>query len=287
MLAEATRAVGGEDWETARAALDRLGTQPADPAVRRQALVLGKRVDTERRGALAFARFDEAQNAKNYAVAVARYGEIPGDSVYKTRARSRFDELKKVLLSSHYDAALQALGAGRCADVKAEAAEIAKLDPQNTSLKEAMRTCRPHSEPVASAAPHAVRARSSTSLASQTARADRGDRATDRAERAEHAEAASRRAEPVAAAEPEADADTLMKQAREAWVRQQCGSALDLSRKALRAKPGLTDAYQIIAACSCSLKDADGASRAYAKLDERARNLVHTLCQRNGIAVGD
>jgi hypothetical protein len=249
--------------------------------------VLGKRVDTERKGALAFARFDEAQNAKNYAVAVTRYGEIPGDSVYKTRARSRFDEARKLLLNSHYDAALQALGAGRCAEVKAEAAEITKLDPQNTSLKEAVHTCRPHGETVAAAAPRAVRARSSTALASQTARADRGDRSTDRAERAEHAEASPKRAEPVAAVEPEADADALMKQAREAWVRQQCGAALDLSRKALRAKPGMTDAYQIIAACSCSLKDADGASRAYAKLDERSRNLVHTLCQRNGIAVGE
>ena len=28
-----------------------------------------------------------------------------------------------------------------------------------------------------------------------------------------------------------------MKQAREAWLRQQCGSAVDLSRKALHAKP--------------------------------------------------
>jgi hypothetical protein len=49
----------------------------------------------------------------------------------------------------------------------------------------------------------------------------------------------------------------------------------------------MTDAYQIIAVCSCSLKDADGASRAYAKLDDKSRNLVHNLCQKNGIAVGE
>ena len=69
-----------------------------------------------------------------------------------------------------------------------------------------------------------------------------------------------------------------MKQAREAWLRQQCGSAVDLSRKALHAKPGMTDAYQIIAVCSCTLKDADAAGRAYAKLDDKNRNLVrHAL----------
>ena len=56
--------------------------------------------------------------------------------------------------------------------------------------------------------------------------------------------------------------------------------------RALHAKPGMTDAYQIIAVCSCSLKDADGATRAYARLDEKSRNLVHSLCQKNGISVG-
>ena len=78
-----------------------------------------------------------------------------------------------------------------------------------------------------------------------------------------------------------------MKQAREAWLRQQCGAAMDLSRRALRAKPGWTDAYQILAVCSCSLKDAEAAERAYAKLDDKNRTLVHTVCQKNGIAVGD
>ena len=78
-----------------------------------------------------------------------------------------------------------------------------------------------------------------------------------------------------------------MKQAREAWLRQQCGSAVDLARKALHAKPGMTDAYQIIAVCSCTLKDADAAARAYAKLDDKNRNLVRALCQKNGVTVGE
>ena len=53
-----------------------------------------------------------------------------------------------------------------------------------------------------------------------------------------------------------------------------------------RARPGMTDAFQIIAVCSCSLKDAEGATRAYGKLDDKSRGLVRSLCQRNGIAVG-
>ena len=96
----------------------------------------------------------------------------------------------------------------------------------------------------------------------------------------------AKKADPPAEAAEAADPDALMKQAREAWLRQQCGSAVDLSRKALHAKPGMTDAYQIIAVCSCMLKDADAAARAYSKLDDKNRNLVRALCQKNGVVVG-
>jgi hypothetical protein len=105
--------------------------------------------------------------------------------------------------------------------------------------------------------------------------------------RAERPEPAKPAAPAAAASDGDApDPDTLMKQAREAWLRQQCGAAVDLSRKALHAKPGMTDAYQIIAVCSCTLKDADAAARAYAKLDDKNRNLVRALCQKNGVVVG-
>ena len=77
-----------------------------------------------------------------------------------------------------------------------------------------------------------------------------------------------------------------MQEAQDAWLKGQYSAAIDASRKALRAKPGLTRAYQIIAVCSCSLKDVEGATRAYGKLDEKNRNLVRSLCQKNGVIVG-
>ena len=60
--------------------------------------------------------------------------------------------------------------------------------------------------------------------------------------------------------------------------------AVDAARRALRAKPGLTSAYQIIAICSCSLHDPDTALRAYEKLDDRNKQLVRSACQKNGIS---
>jgi pSer/pThr/pTyr-binding forkhead associated (FHA) protein len=288
LLAAATKAIGGEDWETARVALDRLGTQQMDPSMRKQALALGRRVDTERRGATAFARFDEAQVAKNYAAAVARYGDIPADSVYRARAKDRYEETRVLLASSHMSALQQALSAGRCAEVRQEADEIVRLDPQNKSAREMVSLCHAHPEPVAAASrPPRPRPASAVTAQSRSERQDRGQDRGERADRTEHTEAVALKRPEPAPAESDLDVDVLIKQAREAWLKQQCGSALELSRRVLKAKPGYSDAYQIIAACSCSLKDADGASRAYAKVDEKSRSLVRKFCEHNGVTVGN
>jgi Flp pilus assembly protein TadD len=80
-----------------------------------------------------------------------------------------------------------------------------------------------------------------------------------------------------------ADPDKLIKDAQQAWFRGQYGAAVDFARKALRAKPNLSTAYQIIAVCSCALRDAESAARAYEKLDERNKLYVKSACQKNGI----
>jgi hypothetical protein len=281
ILAEAKQAAGDEDWENARATLDKLGTAIDDPNVRKEAIALRKRVDTERQAAVLFSQFDEASAEKNYAEAVSRYDQIPTDSMYKRRARPRYEESRALLVAELLASAEKARNAGRCAEVRAAAAEVGQIDPRNTLIKEMVRLCRARPEPAPVAATRPAKPRASSLLAS----AEGAGRSPEPARRP----AAAAEPKPSAAAErdSDADADTLMKQAREAWLRQQCGAAVDLSRKALHVKPGLSDAYQIIAVCSCTLKDVDAANRAYSKLDERNRHLVQTLCQKNGVAVGD
>jgi pSer/pThr/pTyr-binding forkhead associated (FHA) protein len=276
LLAEAQQAVAVEDWERARAAIDRMGSNVLDPIVRRDAQVLRRRVDAERLGAMAFAEFDEAANTKNYVAAMARYDQIPADSVYKRRAKARYEEARTLLVADHLASAEQARAAGRCNDVRTEVAAVARLDPKNMVGREMVRLCRPaRPEPPAPApvvAARPARPRPSPGVAVTAVEpAPRAERASARAESAEEA----------------ADPDALMKQARESWMRQQCGAAIDLSRRALKARPGMTDAYQIVAVCSCTLKDAEAANRAYLKLDDKNRSLVRSLCQRNGIALGD
>jgi pSer/pThr/pTyr-binding forkhead associated (FHA) protein len=272
---EAQQAVAAEDWDRAKGALDRMGPNIIDPVLRRDALMLRRRVEVERKGALAFAEFDEAVGTKNYADAMARYEQIPADSVYKRRGKPRYEEARTLLVADHLAAAEQARAAGRCAEVRAEAAAVTRLDPKNPIARDVVRLCRPaRAEPVAAPAVAARQMRPRLNNPSVGAAAEPVARTASRE---------TARGEP---AEEAGDADALMKQARESWLRQQCGAAIDLSRKALRARPGMTDAYQIIAVCSCTLKDAEAAGRAYQKLDDKNRNLVRSLCQKNGVALG-
>ena len=244
ILAAAKQAMVAEDWETARGNLSRIASAD-DLAVRREAAALGRGVEVERQGASMFAKFDEAANAKNYAAALSGYQQIPTDSVYKRRAQPRYEEARTLLVAEHMTAAEKDRAEGRCAEVRQEAMEVIRLEPHNQLIRDLSRLCRARPEPLAA-----------TSRAARTrpvAAAPAVERSESPARRSEPARTESSRAETAAAAEPE-DAEALMKQAREAWLRQQCGAAMDLSRRALRAKPGWTDAYQILAVCSCSLK---------------------------------
>jgi len=286
LVAQAKQAAGAEDWDKARAALDRLPTTVTDVPLRREVIALRRKVDTERQGATSFAQFDEASAAKNYLEAVNKYQEIPPESLYRKRAKPRYEEARASVVADHLAAAEKARAAGRCGEVKSEADEIVRLDPRNVVVREIVRLCRARPEPAAAAPVRLAKAArpNAALVAENRTEARRTDTpARSKPEPAAKPEPAPREA---VAAETE-DPDALMKQAREAWLRQQCGSAIDLSRRALHAKPGLTDAYQIIAVCSCTLKDGEGAGRAYSKLDDKSRNLVRSLCEKKGITLAE
>jgi pSer/pThr/pTyr-binding forkhead associated (FHA) protein len=301
VLAQAVLDARNEDWEAAATALEPLAGKrgPDDPilnpATRRQIVDLRRKVETERVGAKAFAAFDEASQAKNYGDALDRFGDIPNESIYKKRARPRYDEARSLFLAEHLTLAERYRSQGKCPEVKHETDQIARVDPRNQLAKEMLKLCRPRAESGVAVAMAGAPRPEKVAPERVVARAERPLRAAKvtasasapRAEvvSAKASAAAAAQAPAASAADPEPDPDALMKQAREAWLHQQCGVAIDISRKALRAKPGMTDAYQIIAVCSCSLKDAEGATRAYLKLEDKSRSLVRSLCQKHGIAL--
>jgi hypothetical protein len=286
LLATINQAVKNEDWNGAQAAIRQVSApaagQPAlSDAERDEIAGLARRVEAERKGSVAFAKFDEASGTKNYGAAIDWFEAIPPESLYRKRAQPRYEEARTLFVSEHLTAAETFRTQGRCAEAKQEADEVVRVDPTNQLIKEIVKLCRPAGAgaPVVAVAPRpALRAHSGAPTVS--------GREVAHAETPPHAAHAESGAG-AHSAEPQADPEALVKLAREAWLHQQCGSAIDIARRAVRVKPGLSDAYQIITVCSCSLRDADGANRAYGKLDEKSRPLARAVCQKSGIALGE
>jgi Tfp pilus assembly protein PilF len=79
------------------------------------------------------------------------------------------------------------------------------------------------------------------------------------------------------------DADTLLRDAQQAWRRHYYALAIDKARAALKADPGRQGAYEIIATSACALGDVADARLAIARLDEQKRRQVRSLCEKDGV----
>jgi serine/threonine protein kinase len=89
----------------------------------------------------------------------------------------------------------------------------------------------------------------------------------------------------AAAAEPAGDIEALLRDAQQAWSRQYYAVAIDKAEAALKIDPSRQTAYQIVAVCSCALRQADAAKQAISHLDEHKRRMVQTLCQHHGVSL--
>lgn len=88
---------------------------------------------------------------------------------------------------------------------------------------------------------------------------------------------------PAMPAPPAQDPAALVHEAQQAWLRHHYAVAIYNARSALALTPDQPLAYQIIAACSCALHDAEEAQRASAHLDAAKRKLVRTVCEKDGV----
>ena len=102
-FAKIARDTQNEDWIAALATIRQLNaggpTQtPLNAADRARLLELFRKAETERMGSAAFAKFDEASTAKDYGGAIDWYEAIPGESIYKKRASSRYQEARTLFV---------------------------------------------------------------------------------------------------------------------------------------------------------------------------------------------
>lgn len=261
LLAAAKSAQANEQWDVALAAASKAVTAAPDSS---EAAELRKLAEDEKDNAERFAALKEAADKSDFEAVLHRAGEIPETSVYKERATVLDKSARTEYIKLHGDAASDKAKVGACDEAKHEADLVLAVDSTNKAARWIISRC-------------AVLAKKS----SQRLEVKKPTPALKPVAASAQPKPA---APPAAQTEPSADPDKLIQQAREAWLRGQYILAVDAARKALRAKPGLTSAYQIIAICSCSLHDPDTALRAYEKLDDRNKQLVRSACQKNGIS---
>ena len=219
---------------------------------------------------------------KEFEAVLQETAEFPDESMYKPRAVELHKNAQAQFVASHLEAAKTKLGANDCDEARREAALVLGVEAKNKKAAAVVKRCeavakqaesravieaaKPAPQPVA-VAPKPAPRRSAAAPVAARAHAPEPDFAPPQAEAA-----------------PAADPDKLIKDAQQAWFRGQYAVAIDSARKALRARPNLTNAYQIIAVCSCALHDADSASKAFERLDERNKLYVKSACQKNGIS---
>jgi hypothetical protein len=76
-------------------------------------------------------------------------------------------------------------------------------------------------------------------------------------------------------------AEKALLAARDAYVHGQYANAIEIAKKAVKAEPN--QAWRLIGASSCFLKDRNGAMQAWNNLDTQGRSFLMYVCSRNSI----
>jgi len=262
-LNDAARAIETEDWDGAL--LSARKAAQLEPESERVRTVI-QQIQADKTGAASLSRLQDAAQAGDLTAMEAAAGAIPESSRFHREIPSLLALGQRKASETATSEAQKLAANGRCEEAINQAQTALRLDPDNKPARTVINLCRraPTRPRNAKPAP-----RRPSSVAARPVTAER--------------RAPSQLTSPSKPVSSPADADKHIQSAQDSWLRGQYAAAIAASRKALAARPGLMKAYQIIAVCSCSLRDRSGATQAFQRLDDRNRQLVRSLCQKNGI----
>jgi tetratricopeptide (TPR) repeat protein len=266
LLLEADKLMKAEDWEAAIAKCDE--ALKLDPA---QELARDKRAkaEAERKNRAAFNMFMKTAGENDYDSAVASYGEVAEDSVYRQKGSEKYAQVKKMYLRQHLDAAKRAKNGGKCEEARQHVEAALTVDEGNVEAQDILKSCgavaKPVVKPVATQE-HKPHAEKQQSASSQPAAKVKEKPATDES-----------------SSQPNPAAEKLLQDAQDAYVHGQYANAIETAKKAAKSEP--LKAWRIIGAASCFLKDRNGAMSAWNKLGPQERSFLKYVCSRNAITV--
>jgi ABC transport system ATP-binding/permease protein len=265
LLLDADKAMKSEDWDGAIAKCDE-----ALKLDDKQELARDKRqrAEAERKNQQAYGNFVKAADANDYDSAVASYGEVAEDSVYRQKGSERYAQVKKMYLRTHLEAAKKAKAANKCEEARQHVEAALTVDEGNQEAQDIMKGCgapvHPPVKPATTTTPKTHDHANPVAATAPTAKVK------------EHVDDA-------ADAAPNPAADKLLSDAQDAYVHGQYATAIETAKKAARSQP--YKAWRIIGAASCFLKDRNGAMQAWNKLGATERNFLKYVCSRNAITV--
>jgi pSer/pThr/pTyr-binding forkhead associated (FHA) protein/tetratricopeptide (TPR) repeat protein len=306
LMADAKALVGRRKWDDAAVKLEQVEAKvPGAPEVQ----TLRQTIEAEKLAMDKFLKLEDASKARDYDAAAQLFNDIPDSSVYKARALALKDATAKRFVATRLAEIEGFATRGECEEARHEAERVLAIDPANERAKALPDRCdrlaaqkaqretdRAAKEAAGEAAPPVVAARPAPAPARPAVAPPASlprppapePRAVASRPTAEPRAVATRPpAEPRAATPPPetGDPEALLQDAQQAWLRGQYSAAIESARRALRVRPNLPRAYQIIAVCSCSLRDADSAAKAYDHLDERMKPLVKSACLKTGVTL--
>jgi pSer/pThr/pTyr-binding forkhead associated (FHA) protein/tetratricopeptide (TPR) repeat protein len=265
LLLDADKAMKNEDWAGAVAKCDE--ALKLDPS---QELARDKRqkAEAEKKNLAGYNSFVQSAEKSDFDSAVASWTEVAEDSVYRQKGADRYAQVKKSYIAFHIDAAKKSKGGGRCEEARQHVEAVLTVDESNRDAAEIIKSC--------GAAPKPVQVK---------------EPGVQKPTKPEHVTAPKPKDKEPAAPketpeEPKGDAvaaEKVLLDARDAYVHGQYANAIEIAKKAVKAQPN--QAWRLIGASSCFLKDRNGAVQAWNKLDTQGRSFLKYVCSRNAITV--
>jgi pSer/pThr/pTyr-binding forkhead associated (FHA) protein len=265
LLLEADKAMKTEDWEAAIAKCDEaLKLDPAQELARDKR----QRAEAEKKNRGAYNNFLKAAGGSDFDSAVASFGEVAEDSVYRQKGAERYAQVKKMYLRQHLEAARKSKAANKCEEARQHVEAALSIDEGNVEAMDIMKSCGQAVKPVAKLTPPEKKPKAEknpTVAAVPAAKIKEKPPIEDQP------------------SQPNPAAEKLLQDAQDAYVHGQYANAIETAKKAAKSEP--LKAWRIIGAASCFLKDRNGAMSAWNKLGPQERSFLKYVCSRNAITV--
>jgi pSer/pThr/pTyr-binding forkhead associated (FHA) protein len=277
LTVECDKALHALDWEGALAKADEgLGLDPQNELLKEKKT----RAESEKRNRDKYERFEKAAKAESLDDAVTAYQQISENSIYQEKGGELFGAVKRKYIQEHLGKA-RGLPSSQCEEIKRHTDLVLLVDESNLEAIEIARKC---GAPVGGSRPRA----GSQGGTSQGGKPKSVEAAATPKEVREPRPAAPPQVReappPKAAPEEHVDTEKLLEEAQSDYTHGNYESAVEKAKKAAKGGNN-TNAWRIIGASSCFLKDRKQALVAWNRLDQTSRTFLKYVCNRNAIEI--